>query len=101
MTSPVLLGCRVAAQYSVPGATGNGTGRRRARYPRPVSSQPIGEYGQESADSPLAGLVERTLSRLRRIDRFEPEPAAGSMGEPAEGPPKTLADLYTEHRMRL
>jgi len=66
-----------------------------------VSSQPIGEYGQESVDSPLAGLVERTLSRLRRIDRFEPEPAAGSMGEPAEGQPKTLADLYAEHRMRL
>jgi RNA polymerase sigma-70 factor (sigma-E family) len=61
-----------------------------------VSSQPIGEYGQEPADSPLAGLVERTLSRLRRIDR-EPEPAA----DLAEGPPKTLADLYAEHRMRL
>ncbi|HWN34705.1 MAG TPA: SigE family RNA polymerase sigma factor [Pseudonocardia sp.] len=35
------------------------------------------------------------------MDRFEPEPAAGSMGEPAEGQPKTLADLYAEHRMRL
>jgi len=65
-----------------------------------VSSQPIGEYGQESADSPLAGLVERTLSRLRRIDRFEPEPAATG-GGPAEERPKTLADLYAEHRMRL
>ena len=62
-----------------------------------MSSQPIGEYGQGSADSPLAGLVERTLSRLRRIDRFEPE----TSGEPAEGAPKTLADLYAEHRMRL
>jgi RNA polymerase sigma-70 factor (sigma-E family) len=42
------------------------------------------------ANEPGAGLVERTLSRLRRIDTPKSEVAA-----------KTLADLYAEHRMRL
>jgi RNA polymerase sigma-70 factor (sigma-E family) len=42
--------------------------------------------------------VERTLSRLRRIDsRPDPEVAAA----PVSGGPLTLADLYRDHRMRL
>lgn len=44
----------------------------------------------DPAEEPVAGLVERTLSRLRRIDAPKSEVA-----------PKTLADLYAEHRMRL
>jgi RNA polymerase sigma-70 factor (sigma-E family) len=39
--------------------------------------------------------VERTLSRLRRLDAVPP-PAA-----PAAPAPLTLADLYRDHRMRL
>jgi RNA polymerase sigma-70 factor (sigma-E family) len=38
--------------------------------------------------------VEQTLSRLRRLDARPPEPA------PA-GAPRTLADLYRDHRGRL
>jgi RNA polymerase sigma-70 factor (sigma-E family) len=38
--------------------------------------------------------VEQTLTRLRRLDA--PPPAA-----PAPTAPRTLADLYREHRMRL
>lgn len=44
----------------------------------------------DPAEEPVAGLVERTLSRLRRIDAPKSQVA-----------PKTLADLYAEHRMRL
>ncbi|MCU1651224.1 MAG: polymerase subunit sigma-24, partial [Pseudonocardia sp.] len=51
-----------------------------------MSSEPI----DESVENPLAGLIERTLSRLRRIDTA-----------PTDDRPKTLADLYAEHRMRL
>jgi RNA polymerase sigma-70 factor (sigma-E family) len=41
--------------------------------------------------------VEVTLNRLRSLDAHRPaaEPAAGPVG------PRTLADLYTEHRMRM
>ncbi|GAA1219605.1 RNA polymerase sigma factor [Pseudonocardia alaniniphila] len=38
--------------------------------------------------------VEQTLSRLRRIDTSR-EPA------PAPGTPRTLSDLYRDHRMRM
>lgn len=38
--------------------------------------------------------VEQTLTRLRRLD---PEPPAAAAG----GPPRTLADLYRDHRLRL
>ena len=61
----------------------------------------------------LDGLVERTLTRLRRIDGTSDgravsgveatlPPVVPQQGRPeiAE-PPKTLADLYAEHRMRL
>jgi RNA polymerase sigma-70 factor (sigma-E family) len=71
------------------------------------------------------GLVERTLSRLRQIDSSvptdvsrtvdfglpsvppqaagpRPGPAAGPPLRPAQPPaPRTLADLYAEHRVRL
>src|SRR5882757_1554554 len=97
MAWPVLLDNLVAAQYSAPGRTGNGTASVRARYPRAVSSKRIGESVAEPVESPVAGLVERTLTRLRRIDRFPATPTE----QPVEDRPKTLADLYTEHRMRL
>ncbi len=42
----------------------------------------------------VTGVVERTLSKLRRIDSWPTDTG----GTPK---PKTLADLYTEHRMRL
>jgi RNA polymerase sigma-70 factor (sigma-E family) len=51
-------------------------------------------------------MVERTLTRLSRIDRAVP-PAPEVRVVPdardasAGGPPRTLADLYAEHRMRL
>jgi RNA polymerase sigma-70 factor (sigma-E family) len=51
--------------------------------------------------------VEQTLSRLRRIDshadRAVPEPAPVPARTPgADAPaPRTLADLYNDHRMRL
>jgi RNA polymerase sigma-70 factor (sigma-E family) len=57
----------------------------------------------------VAQAVERTLTRLRRIDahadgRPEPRvpapPTPRPTGEDAERP-RTLADLYAEHRMRL
>jgi RNA polymerase sigma-70 factor (sigma-E family) len=41
-----------------------------------------------------ANAVEQTLTRLRRLDPDPPAPAAGA-------PPRTLADLYRDHRMRL
>lgn len=48
-------------------------------------------------DSPVEQTVDRTLSRLRRIDsRPDPEVEA-----PPAGGPLTLADLYRDHRMRL
>jgi RNA polymerase sigma-70 factor (sigma-E family) len=56
-----------------------------------VSSEP-GKATAVSGTEPVTGMVERTLSRLRRIDTT----ASGSV--PAR---KTLADLYAEHRMRL
>ncbi len=37
--------------------------------------------------------VEQTFSRLRRLDAQPPEPEPGA--------PRTLADLYRDHRMRL
>ena len=49
-----------------------------------------GYAGAESA-------VEQTLSRLRALDAREPAVEAPS--EPAE--PRTLADLYRDHRMRM
>jgi RNA polymerase sigma-70 factor (sigma-E family) len=97
MAWPVLLDNLVAAQYSAPARTGNGTAPTGARYPRAVSSKRIGESVAEPVESPVAGLVERTLTRLRRIDRFPSAPPE----QPVEDRPKTLADLYAEHRMRL
>jgi RNA polymerase sigma-70 factor (sigma-E family) len=48
-----------------------------------------GEHAQQGAEN----AVEMTLSRLRRMD---PQPA------PVEaGSPRTLADLYRDHRMRM
>ncbi|MFC5951207.1 SigE family RNA polymerase sigma factor [Pseudonocardia lutea] len=44
--------------------------------------------------------VERTLSRLRRIDS-RPDPAVAAPPPQAPGAPLTLADLYRDHRMRL
>jgi RNA polymerase sigma-70 factor (sigma-E family) len=51
----------------------------------------VGAEGFESA-------VERTLSRLRRIDS-RPDPEVAAPASP--GAPLTLADLYRDHRMRL
>jgi RNA polymerase sigma-70 factor (sigma-E family) len=50
----------------------------------------------------VEGFVERTLSRLRRIDGSAP-PGAGALATDTSSvaAPKTLADLYAEHRMRL
>jgi RNA polymerase sigma-70 factor (sigma-E family) len=42
----------------------------------------------------IEGAVEQTLTRLRRLDAPPPAP-------PALPAPRTLADLYREHRMRL
>jgi RNA polymerase sigma-70 factor (sigma-E family) len=44
--------------------------------------------------------VERTLSRLRRIDS-RPDPAVAAPPPDAPGSPLTLADLYRDQRMRL
>jgi RNA polymerase sigma-70 factor (sigma-E family) len=44
--------------------------------------------------------VERTLSRLRRIDS-RPDPAVAAPPPQDPGAPLTLADLYRDHRMRL
>jgi RNA polymerase sigma-70 factor (sigma-E family) len=56
--------------------------------------------------SEVEGFVERTLSRLRRIDSSPAEltgalVAGGSRAAPSVAPAKTLADLYAEHRTRL
>jgi len=48
-----------------------------------------GEHAQQGAEN----AVEMTLSRLRRMD---PQPAP-----PEAGAPRTLADLYRDHRMRM
>jgi len=45
-----------------------------------------------SADG-TGGLVEQTLTRLRSLDARPPAPAAVA--------PRTLADLYRDHRMRM
>jgi RNA polymerase sigma-70 factor (sigma-E family) len=50
-----------------------------------------GARGYEGAES----AVEQTLSRLRRLDAG-PEPVPQ-----APGAPRTLADLYRDHRMRM
>ena len=48
----------------------------------------------------IESAVEQTLSRLRRIDAV-PDPIT-IVPEPAPGaPPRTLADLYNDHRLRL
>jgi RNA polymerase sigma-70 factor (sigma-E family) len=53
--------------------------------------------GTGGFESPVEQTVDRTLSRLRRIDsRPDPEVEA-----PQAGGPLTLADLYRDHRMRL
>lgn len=44
--------------------------------------------------------VEQTLSRLRRIDTGPPPIEAPPDPEPG-APPRTLADLYNDHRLRL
>ncbi|MBN9113368.1 MAG: SigE family RNA polymerase sigma factor [Pseudonocardia sp.] len=44
--------------------------------------------------------VEQTLSRLRRIDAG-PDPVAAPPPPPPGAPPRTLADLYNDHRLRL
>ncbi len=44
--------------------------------------------------------VEQTLSRLRRIDSG-PDPVAAVPPPPPDTPPRTLADLYNDHRLRL
>jgi RNA polymerase sigma-70 factor (sigma-E family) len=60
-------------------------------YPGDHGGDPGGGYGgAESA-------VEQTLSRLRALDARGPAVEAPS--EPAE--PRTLADLYRDHRMRM
>jgi RNA polymerase sigma-70 factor (sigma-E family) len=48
-----------------------------------------GDHAPRGAEN----AVEMTLSRLRRMD---PQPAP-----PDEGGPRTLADLYRDHRMRM
>jgi RNA polymerase sigma-70 factor (sigma-E family) len=48
-----------------------------------------GDRAQQGAEN----AVEMTLSRLRRMD---PQPAP-----PDESAPRTLADLYRDHRMRM
>ncbi|MFR9803847.1 SigE family RNA polymerase sigma factor [Pseudonocardia sp. RS010] len=57
-------------------------------------ANPVDTGGYEST-------VERTLSRLRRIDS-RPDPAVAAPPPPQDpGAPLTLADLYRDHRMRL
>ena len=54
-------------------------------------------------ESRAESAIDRTLSRLRRIDSppvdHRPAPVEGVDQEPVE--PRTLADLYREHRSRL
>ncbi|WP_372463132.1 SigE family RNA polymerase sigma factor [Pseudonocardia kujensis] len=58
-----------------------------------AGAHPVDTGGYEST-------VERTLSRLRRIDS-RPDPALAAPPPQAVGGPLTLADLYRDHRMRL
>jgi len=51
-------------------------------------------------ESPVEQTVDRTLSRLRRIDS-RPDPAVEAQPPAETGGPLTLADLYRDHRMRL
>jgi len=51
-------------------------------------------------ESPVEQTVDRTLSRLRRIDS-RPDPAVEARPPAETGGPLTLADLYRDHRMRL
>ncbi len=75
----------------------------------------LGRVSTERTDPGVAAeVVERTLTRLRRIDTridTRPDASAAAPAVPAQGrragpdaeqqPPRTLADLYAEHRMRL
>jgi RNA polymerase sigma-70 factor (sigma-E family) len=62
---------------------------------REAESWVTDRHGDEGAES----VVERTFSRLRALD------GAGSVpmppAEPASAEPRTLADLYRDHRLRL
>ena len=51
-------------------------------------------------ESPVEQTVDRTLSRLRRIDS-RPDPAVEAQPPAETGGPLTLADLYRDHRMWL
>jgi RNA polymerase sigma-70 factor (sigma-E family) len=67
---------------------GGGEGRPAGHRPYP------GGYG--AAES----AVEQTLSRLRALDDRGPAPASPATEYPA-AEPRTLADLYRDHRMRM
>jgi RNA polymerase sigma-70 factor (sigma-E family) len=51
---------------------------------------------EEVVPAGVTAVVERTLTKLRRIDTWPAPPDRVDQQEP-----KTLADLYAEHRMRL
>ena len=61
---------------------------------RDVESWDADRHGHQGAE----GVVERTFSRLRALDGGSvPSPPA----QPASAGPRTLADLYRDHRLRL
>lgn len=73
------------------------------QYPAPQGSpppeHPLGSVRTAGYAAPVTvhgteRVVERTLSRLRRLD-IRPRPT------PAPDPARTLADLYRDHRMRM
>lgn len=83
-------GLDAAVQYSALRRTGNVVRTSQVSKLRRVTVQDV------------AGVVERTLSRLRRVEGLPVAAPGSAPGHgPAEQRPKTLADLYTEHRSRL
>jgi RNA polymerase sigma-70 factor (sigma-E family) len=91
---------------------GSGTGNGSRLFPVSTLARVRPQQVGSSLDDAEAGVVERTLSRLRRLDAessargIDADLATRGLGAPAapaprSGRPKTLADLYAEHRLRL
>ena len=62
---------------------------------RDVESWDADRHGHQDAE----GVVERTFSRLRALDGGGS--GATQPAQPASAGPRTLADLYRDHRLRL
>jgi RNA polymerase sigma-70 factor (sigma-E family) len=62
---------------------------------RDVESWDADRHGHQGAE----GVVERTFSRLRALDGGGS--GATPAAQPASAGPRTLADLYRDHRLRL